>query len=439
MRYILLLLVTFTLPLHVLRAQTSLARLAEQTLINAPGLNRGYAGICIYEPATGKYLYGHDDDKYFTPASNTKIYTLYAGLSTLGDSTTGIQYQQSRDTLYIRGTGDPSVLHPHFEEQRVPEFLNGVTLPLVFTNPGYDNEIYGPGWGWDDYNEEYQPERSAMPLYGNVARFTVRNYRLQVMPSYFEPDLRTEADESLHPVHFFVQRDRATNIFDHRVRVRDDEEAQEVPFVTDGGRVSAMLLEDTLHRGVLYDARAGNSLPATGWKAVKNIPSDSLYRDMMYHSDNFFAEQVLQMCSMQVFNRIDTHKMIGYMLEHGLKGLPQEARWVDGSGLSRFNLFTPRDMVFVLNRLYREFPHERLYGIFPTGGKGTLSHLYRDMEGAIFAKTGSLSNNSALSGYLITRSGRTLIFSLMVNHYICPAATVRLAMERFLREVYRNY
>ena len=142
-------------------------------LITTPCLQHAYVGICLHDhPAKDKYIYAHDADKYFTPASNTKLYTFFTGLTYIGDLTTGIQYQIQNDTLYIRGAGDPSLLQPEFSRQPAFGFLKNTTLPIVFTNPVYENKIFGPGSSWDDYNADYQPERSAMPLYGNVARFT---------------------------------------------------------------------------------------------------------------------------------------------------------------------------------------------------------------------------------------------------------------------------
>src|SRR5690606_33839696 len=121
-----------------------------------------------------------------------------------------------------------------------------------------------------------------------------------------------------------------------------------------------------------------------------------------------------------------------YMLEHDLSDLTQPPKWVDGSGLSRYNLFTPESMVQVLNKMYDEFPKDRLFSLFPVGGvSGTLENWYPgNPEPYIFAKSGSLSNNYNLSGYLITKSGKTLIFSFMNNHYLESTTGVKNHMQR---------
>ena len=74
----------------------------------------------------------------------------------------------------------------------------------------------------------------------------------------------------------------------------------------------------------------------------------------------------------------------------------------------------------------------------PTGGTGTLSSYYKKDSGYIYAKTGTLSNNCALSGYLITKKGKLLIFSVLNNNYITSAVLVRKAVERFLVAIREN-
>jgi len=129
------------------------------------------------------------------------------------------------------------------------------------------------------------------------------------------------------------------------------------------------------------------------------------------------------------------------VLDEYLKDLPQEPVWVDGSGLSRYNLFSPEDMVYLLNRMYREIPEQRLLSYFAAGGvSGTLREWYTGQEKPyVFAKTGSLSNNYCVSGYLRTRSGKLLIFSFMNNHFTMPVARLKEAMQNvfeYIRDTY---
>ena len=99
-----------------------IARSAKKNIIEDSALVNAHVGISIYEPATGKYLYNFQGDKYFVPASNTKIPTCYAAMKYLGDSLVGARYEQSGGKIYIYGTADPSFCHPAFKFQPVLEF-----------------------------------------------------------------------------------------------------------------------------------------------------------------------------------------------------------------------------------------------------------------------------------------------------------------------------
>jgi D-alanyl-D-alanine carboxypeptidase/D-alanyl-D-alanine-endopeptidase (penicillin-binding protein 4) len=160
---------------------------------------------------------------------------------------------------------------------------------------------------------------------------------------------------------------------------------------------------------------------------------------MMHRSDNFFAEQTLLMVSNEQLGVMNDEKIIDTLLKNDFKGLPQKAKWVDGSGLSRYNLITPQDFVWVLTQMKKEFKWERITNILPTGNEGTLKNYYKNLEGKIFAKTGTLSNQVALSGYLITKQNKTLIFSVLVNNHQATATAIRRGVEQFLTTVYEKY
>ena len=161
----------------------------------------------------------------------------------------------------------------------------------------------------------------------------------------------------------------------------------------------------------------------------------------MQTSDNFLAEQIMLMASSTLGDSLSFEKARDHAMEQWLSELPQKPRWVDGSGLSRYNLISPATLVFLLDRMYQEFPVERLFALLASGkAAGTLDGMYiADGAPFVYAKTGTLSNNHNLSGYLRTRSGRTLIFSFMNNHYQEPTSVVKGRMAHFLREVYELY
>src|SRR6185437_9510409 len=237
---------------------------------------------------------------------------------------------------------------------------------------------------------------------------------------------------------FLVQRDVHSNAFEiteGRGRMRE----QDVPFITDNLAGAALLLKDTVGRPVGTLTRFPSSITSAGFSVLHSRPLDSLFRPMMYNSDNFFAEQTLLMVSNELLGKMNDGRIIDTLLSTDLKGLPQRPIWVDGCGLSRNDLFTPRDFVWLLDTMQKRFGLNRMKGILPTGGTGTLASYYHDDVGFIYAKTGSLSGVVALSGYLITRKNHLLLFSILINNYIGSGVTVRRNMEKWIHKVREMY
>jgi D-alanyl-D-alanine carboxypeptidase/D-alanyl-D-alanine-endopeptidase (penicillin-binding protein 4) len=87
----------------------------------------------------------------------------------------------------------------------------------------------------------------------------------------------------------------------------------------------------------------------------------------------------------------------------------------------------------------KEISWDRIKTIFATGNEGTLKGLYKNYEGNIFAKTGTLSNHVGLSGYLITKKGEELIFSVLVNHYTTSASNIRKSIEKMITQIIEEY
>jgi D-alanyl-D-alanine carboxypeptidase/D-alanyl-D-alanine-endopeptidase (penicillin-binding protein 4) len=175
-------------------------------------------------------------------------------------------------------------------------------------------------------------------------------------------------------------------------------------------------------------------------KTLYSIPVDSLYKEMMQESDNFIAEQLLLTCANVLSDSLKPEIAITYMKKNYLSDLPDEPVWVDGSGLSRYNLFTPRSIVKLWEKIYVRVPRERLFPLLAIGGKtGTVKRWYKNEPPYLYGKTGTLSNNHSLSGYLVTKKGRTLIFSFMSNNYPGSVSTVRPEMEKILNELYLYY
>jgi D-alanyl-D-alanine carboxypeptidase/D-alanyl-D-alanine-endopeptidase (penicillin-binding protein 4) len=406
---------------------------AQNIVLQDPALQTAHVGISIYEPATGRWWYNFQGDKYFVPASNVKIATCYAAMKYLGDSLVGLRFSKNENGYLLQATGDPTFLDPEFRRQPVYDFLkkNAEVGELTFATDNWQARHLGSGWSWNDYNASYMVERSPFPVYGNLVQFSFRKTGLVTSPAAFEKLLvfepGIEAFDSIS-----IERELAQNNFFIRP-AKTIFGSEEIPFVTNGFASALLLLNDTIRPKLPFN-EVRQSFPAQGTR-LHSQPTDSLLKPMMHRSDNFFAEQSLLMVSNEVLGYMNDEKIIDTLLKTDFAALPHRPRWADGSGLSRYNLFTPQDFVFILQKIKDEFGMERIRILLPSGGEGTLSGFYKGEKPFLYAKTGTLSGVVALSGYLTTKKGKELIVSVLVNNHRSGAVQIRRLIEQFLQNL----
>ena len=87
-----------------------------------------HAGFFLYDPVRKEVLVDYKGDRYFTPASNTKIFTLYTSMSVLGDSIPGAYYQYRGDSIIMWGSGDPSLFYERIQNSSFVEKVNALDL-----------------------------------------------------------------------------------------------------------------------------------------------------------------------------------------------------------------------------------------------------------------------------------------------------------------------
>jgi D-alanyl-D-alanine carboxypeptidase/D-alanyl-D-alanine-endopeptidase (penicillin-binding protein 4) len=391
-----------------------------------------HTGFMLYDLQKKESLYEFQSSRYFTPASNTKTFTFYTGLMILGDSIPGLQYLQQGDSLIFRGTGDPSFLYSKaFDSRKVFDFLKLNDKQLFLVEDNFFTTPMGSGWAWNDYYYRYSSERSAFPIYGNFFSGEYNGQSLKLSPAFFafQVSVADSTEETK------MERDLGSNKITFSPGKLNQKKKWEIPFRT-SATITAELLSDTLKKKVQV-------LTHVAWdsaQTIYSVPVDSVYKALMQPSDNFAAEQVLLSCANVLSDSLKPEIAIDFMKKNYLNDLPDKPLWVDGSGLSRYNLFTPRSMVRLWEKIYERIPQERLFSILAIGGKtGTLKNAYKNDRPYIYGKTGTLSNNHNLSGFVVTKKGRILIFSFMNNNHPASSTTVRVEMEKLLKSLYEHY
>jgi D-alanyl-D-alanine carboxypeptidase/D-alanyl-D-alanine-endopeptidase (penicillin-binding protein 4) len=196
------------------------------------------------------------------------------------------------------------------------------------------------------------------------------------------------------------------------------------------------IVHDSLEAATLRANPSGGGSPRliATWNSA---PLSEIVASILQPSQNWIAEQLLKTLGAQ--------RGEGGSWREGLKverrylidvvGIDSTAIWLsDGSGLSAQNLLTPHAIVQLLDYARRR-PWGTVYlqAMAKPGESGTLERRLTDLEGRLFAKTGSVTHVNTLSGYLRSADGRELLFSILTNASGWPAADLRRAMDRMVR------
>lgn len=434
MNKLLIALFVFFFSLHAAFSQdTSLIR---SRLEQSPILKKHIFGFGLYDLDRHQFLFGTNEDKHFTPASNTKIFTLFTVLQNLNDSIPALHYIEKGDSLLFWGTGDPTFLHPNLGTRKVYDFLVATDKKLFYVGDmSADEPFYRMGWAMEDYDEYYQPEIATFPIYGNVATFRNIRSELYVFPERFQDDI---AGNETTTSRFRIRRKWDDNTFLLSNANIPNRYVSQKPFKY-SDKLFVELLQDTLHKQVEIISYPRPVKLDTLYSAATR----DVLREMMLTSDNFLAEQLMMVVALNRYNAFLTARLRKDMTAFFQTYLMDKIDLYDGSGLSPYNKVTPRALVDLLLMIRREVSEvDDLHYLFATGGlEGTLKNTYQLDSGVpfVWAKTGTLKGVYCQSGYMQTRSGRNFVFSFLHNNFMGTPKTVRQEVAGIITFIRKNF
>ncbi|MBK9733691.1 MAG: D-alanyl-D-alanine carboxypeptidase [Saprospiraceae bacterium] len=397
----------------------------------SPVLSTGFSGLVLYDLTNGKELLSRNKSKHFIPASNIKLFTLFACLKTLGDSIPALKYIETDSTFTFWGTCDATFLHPKFPNSKVLDFIQSKakSKKLIYSYGHSTINHYGKGWMWDDYNDYYQTELTPFPMFGNALHVCKDSNGLSLYPISSKIVINFGAK----PNDF--KRNLSDNLF--TLPLMTDSlmfSEKEIPF-KDVASLNILFLEDTLKTKISIEK---SHLPKEA-KTFYSTPVDTVYKRMMQVSDNMLAEHLLLSCGLVISDTISSKYAIDTIKKLYFSEMITTFNWVDGSGLSRYNLFSPDEMIFLLKKMYSSFPKDRLFSLLTIGKEGRLKNMDLDNgKPFVFAKSGSMNGVYNLSGYLNTRSGRCIAFSFLNNQFNGPVYLAKKEVERILIAVHQS-
>jgi D-alanyl-D-alanine carboxypeptidase/D-alanyl-D-alanine-endopeptidase (penicillin-binding protein 4) len=422
------------------------------------------AAVKVVSLETGETLYSRNSKLLFRPASNTKLFTSAAALHVLGTSfsfRTLLSTDSLDETgttcsnLYMKGYGDPDLTAADIDSLAARLAQNGlrtVTRDIVADATYFDAEYWAPGWMWDDEPDPDGAPISSLSVNKNCIRIitwpdsltrSMVQVRTEPLTSYLQIlNCAVVSDDSLMPrlnVHrLFRERNNTINI-DGRMRTNDRPRSTRTT-VWQPELYAATLLKEACERhGIVVNGivRFGALPPDARMLAEHQQPIDSMVINLNKVSDNLSAENTLKTLSAVTFGGRGTTASGLYVVNSVLSSFGIDTtkhRFVDGSGISHYNLVSVETIVQLLVGMHQRadlFP--LYYESLPIAGRdGTISRrmVGTPAEGILRAKTGTISGVSALSGYVQTRDGELLAFSMMMQNFINSADRYREIQDR---------
>ena len=429
---------------------------------------------------TGDVMVDYRGDASMIPASTVKVLTSAAALDLLGPdfryetalaSTGPVRDGCIQGDLVLHGGGDPSLgkdratasLFANWAEGLAQSGIDCVTGNVIGDGTRFDAPAMGPGWSWDDASYSYAAQHSALSYHGNVIDIaigaTARAERPRVRwwpdsTSYVTISQQLERGAARAALSRSYERLPGQNVIDVEGTIPVGRSTRFKVTVDNPTVFAAYVFNEALQRaGVRVEGQA------TSWRvldappavhdtlaSVTSPPLSELVREMNTESNNLYAEQLLHTLGAEAhgdsLNAESTRARGVHLVRSAIARAgadPDRLRLVDGSGLSRYNLISAEALVYVLAYMYAH-PNpdvrQAFWRSFPVGGQnGTLEYRFRRAaaaRGNVRAKTGTLSNNSSLAGYVTSFEGTPFAFALMANNHVGSTRPLRIIQDQIV-------
>lgn len=483
MRWLALLLLS-----HAALAAPPLKQRIEAAIARSPAARRAHWGIHVVDLASGRARYARNENGFFVPASNTKLFSTALALLRLGpehrfrtlliaerppDSAGrvasdlvlyggGDPTMSGRPLPYAKGAaaGDPLAAIDALAAQAVERGLRHLDGDLIGDDTAYPWDPYPEGWAQDDTLWEYGAPVSALTLNDNTITLTLRPgerpgdpARLFQRPALeyyaFENRVRTVAG-GVRKIAFTRAPGSREPRLSGAIPVGDSGTAMLIA-IDDPALYAATALRDALERrGVRIRGRvlarhrswegAGepprNAPPGVELARRESPPLIETLRVINKISQNLQAELVLREVARVrrgVGGREAALEELKSLLAE-IGAAKDDYHFEDASGLSRLTLVTPALVTRLLRHVYSAPAGGVAWvSLLPVGAEdGTLASRFEGRPAArrIHAKTGTIAHVSALAGY-VERAGKpVLAFSVMANNYNAPASEIRRVIDK---------
>ncbi|WP_328363595.1 D-alanyl-D-alanine carboxypeptidase/D-alanyl-D-alanine-endopeptidase [Streptomyces sp. NBC_00445] len=437
---------------------------AVDTILGDARMEGGVASVVIADAVSGELLYQHLPSTRLMPASNTKLPTSAAAMEILGPDhrfTTDVLAAGRRSgsvlrgDLYLRGTGDPTLLAADYDRLAAQVAAAGVKRVdgrLIADDTRFDAQRLGRSWAADDESSYYSAQISALSVApdtdydtGSVIVTVTPGAKagdepvVAVTPDtdYVDIDVRATTVAAGGSNDLTVEREHGTNdiVVSGTTPVGGSGAKEWITVWEPTGYAAAVFRDALADHGVKVagPTRLGRQTPASARELASHdsMALKDLLVPFMKLSNNMHAEILTKAMGYEVSKQGSWSAGLAAVSGY-LKGIGVDTgkvRQVDGSGLSRMDNFPAAQLAELLLAVRAEPWYADWLRSLPVACDpdrfvgGTLRSRMCGTAAALNAraKTGSLTGASALSGYVTDAGGRELVFSIVLNNYLASS------------------
>lgn len=425
-----------------------------EKLLTKGHINTGAVSISVKKVNSGDKVISLNDKTPRNPASTLKIVTTPASLDVLGGDYkfTTQMFKSTNNDLYIKLGADPflkssdlkTLISAAKEKEIVPK-------NIYIDNTIFDNTEWGEGWQWDDDLNPLMPKFSAYNLDNNLMG-------IEITPK-INNDAPTIAVKPYYPAAIMnllitdysggnsIKLERNNNISPHIINATGTIAKQtvlKVP-VNNPKLYFNLRLEEAIRNRKFqyYNPIKIAQLPQKNIYSVEKIEHDisEAVLAILKDSNNLVAETVYKLAGAKYTNSVGSIENSKAMLQAYFDKLginAEDTKIVDGSGVSKNNLMTADFMTNFLLKLAKTDNFEDFKNSLPTSGEGTLKNRMLYFKDNLRAKTGTLSDTSAITGFITTRKGDDYVFCIIIQDAKTSEVDKKNIEEQILRQIYMN-
>jgi D-alanyl-D-alanine carboxypeptidase/D-alanyl-D-alanine-endopeptidase (penicillin-binding protein 4) len=417
-------------------------------------------GVKVVSLEHSETLFEKNALQLYIPASNNKIITAASALIRLGPqfrfetrilADGPIRNGVLRGNLIVKGSGDPSnsqLFQPEnpfavFKEwaSKLQELgIRNIKGNILGDTGAFDENKLGKGWEWDDLVQAYAAPISALQFNDNSIEVEISpggaegsspSIWASPLTGYLtiENKLLTGPEDSSVAIRVKQGRSMESIILSGSIPLHSPAEILTIAAQSPVRYYLSALKHTLTEQGIntsdcaIMEKRNYASPSLSLLWSHSSLELSEILRPLLKESMNLYAETLTRTLGYTFLGQ-GTFSKGRQIIEETLEemGIAKGSySYADASGLSRLNLASADTLVQILKYMHGHSYFESFYNALPLAGiDGTLKHRLRNTSAMnnLRAKTGTIANVSAISGYLKSADGEMLAFSMIANNFL---------------------